>query len=132
MLGVSSPANYTWGSERQATERIPESSVECLICACPLEGQIRELGVGQGMWEPEACIIGSIGGWGGKDGYVGNPNFVEMGFTIPEQLTRHLSLAALVPGAKNTAVGDRICLPSGGDKTDKGLAASMSQGDDRW
>lgn len=63
---------------------------------------------------------------------MGNPNFVEMGFTIPEQLTRHLSLAALVPSAKNTAVGDRICLPSGGDKTDKGPAASISQGDDRW
>lgn len=96
--------------------------MECLICACPLEDQIytkeiRELRVGQGMSEPEACIMGSIWGWGGKE-----VMFVEKGFTLPELLTRHLSLAALVPGAKNTAEGkqDQTTIWRGQDRQGAG------------
>lgn len=59
---------------------------------------------------------------------MGNPNFVEKGFTLPELLTRHLSLAALVPGAKNTAEGkqDQTTIWRGQDR--QGAGRMMTDG----
>lgn len=95
--------------------------------------EIKEAGVGQAMWEPEACSTESMEwGRGMKEGVSRNPYVAGNGIHHSRATSRTPITIGPVPGAKNTTLGKQVQPTIWRGQDRQGQAASMSQGGDRW